>query len=81
MHVVLLLGWLFSSASTMPFSLIFLPNPYFSVLGNIHILAVKRLFLPIRTKFSDDVKGCGKYKNYHLLSMVKVQSSLDETLF
>lgn len=48
---------------------------------NIHIHVVKRLFLPIRTKFNDDVKECEKYKSYHLLVMVKVQSSLDETLF
>lgn len=48
---------------------------------NIHVHAVKRLFLPIRTKFNDDVKGCEKYKSYHLLVMVKVQSRLDETLF
>lgn len=57
MHAVLLFGWFLSSVPTKPFSPIFLPKPYFSVLGNIHILAVKRLFLPIRTKSNDDVKG------------------------
>lgn len=81
MHVVLLLGWFLSSVSTKPFFSVFLPKPYLSVLDNICILAVKRLFLPIRTKFNDNVEACGKYKSYHLLAMVKVQSSLDETLF